>query len=61
MRLFLDTANIDASTDAVHAGVLTGSHTATIRYGALRAMIKHPLTDTGIERFFIDSAEYASV
>jgi len=31
-----------------------GSHIATIPYGLIKQMIKHPLTDTGIERFLND-------
>jgi len=31
-----------------------GSHIATIPYGLIKQMIKHPLTDAGIERFLND-------
>lgn len=31
-----------------------GSHIATIPYGVIKQMIKHPLTDAGIERFLAD-------
>jgi transaldolase len=31
-----------------------GAHIATIPYGVLMQMIKHPLTDTGIEKFLAD-------
>lgn len=31
-----------------------GSHIATIPYGVLKQMVKHPLTDAGIEKFMKD-------
>ncbi len=40
---------------------LAGSHIATVPYSVLTAMLKHPLTDTGIEKFLADSRKYASV
>jgi transaldolase len=40
---------------------LAGAHVATIPYAVLQAMLKHPLTDTGIERFLADARKYASV
>jgi transaldolase len=45
----------------VIAAALAGSHVATIPYSVLQQMIKHPLTDVGIERFLADSRKYASV
>jgi len=38
-----------------------GAHIATVPYAVLQAMLKHPLTDVGIERFLADSRKYASV
>lgn len=35
-----------------------GAQIATIPYGLLKAMVKHPLTDVGIERFLADSKAY---
>lgn len=32
----------------------SGAHIATVPYAVLRQMIKHPLTDAGIERFLKD-------
>ncbi len=32
-----------------------GAHIATIPYGVLRGMLRHPLTDAGIERFLADA------
>jgi transaldolase len=40
---------------------LAGAHVATIPYSVLQAMLKHPLTDIGIERFLADSRKYAAV
>jgi transaldolase len=40
---------------------LAGAHVATIPYGVFQQMLKHPLTDVGIERFLADSRKYASV
>jgi transaldolase len=40
---------------------LAGAHIATVPYAVLQQMIKHPLTDVGIERFLADSRKYASV
>jgi transaldolase len=40
---------------------LAGSHVATIPYSVLLAMLKHPLTDIGIERFLADSRKYAAI
>lgn len=30
---------------------LAGAHIATVPYGVIEQMTKHPLTDTGIEKF----------
>ncbi len=38
-----------------------GAHIATLPYNVFLAMIKHPLTDAGIERFLADSRKYAAV
>ena len=38
----------------VVAAARAGSHIATVPYGVIMAMLKHPLTDSGIERFLKD-------
>ncbi len=35
-----------------------GAQIATVPYGLLKAMVKHPLTDVGIEKFLADSKAY---
>jgi transaldolase len=40
---------------------LAGSHIATLPYAVFQSMIKHPLTDVGIERFLADARKYAAV
>ena len=35
-----------------------GAPIATVPYAVLKAMVRHPLTDTGIERFIADSKSY---
>ena len=40
---------------------LAGAHVATVPYAVLQAMLKHPLTDAGIERFLADARKYAAV
>lgn len=40
---------------------LAGSHVATIPYNVLQQMLKHPLTDLGIERFLADSRKYSAI
>jgi transaldolase len=40
---------------------LAGAHIATIPYSVLEAMLKHPLTDIGIERFLADARKYSPV
>lgn len=46
-------ASIRHPMHAVQAALL-GSHIATIPYGVLKQMVKHPLTDAGIEKFMAD-------
>lgn len=46
-------ASIRGPQDAVDAA-LAGAHIATIPYKVILQMIKHPLTDAGIERFLKD-------
>ncbi|MEE8385304.1 MAG: fructose-6-phosphate aldolase, partial [Dehalococcoidia bacterium] len=36
-----------------------GAPIATVPYSVLRAMVKHPLTDVGIERFLADAQSYS--
>lgn len=53
----LDTEVITASVrNPIHvmAAALIGSDIATIPYSVFKAMVKHPLTDIGIERFLSD-------
>ncbi|WP_457630712.1 fructose-6-phosphate aldolase [Oceanithermus sp.] len=53
----IDTEIIAASVrhpQHVTAAALAGSDIATIPYKVFQAMLKHPLTDTGIERFLAD-------
>jgi len=40
---------------------LAGAHIATLPYAVFSAMIRHPLTDVGIERFLADSRKYVAV
>jgi transaldolase len=42
----------------VIAAAKAGAHIATLPYQVLTAMIKHPLTDVGIERFLADARRY---
>lgn len=37
---------------------LAGAPIATLPYAVLKAMLKHPLTDSGIEKFLADSQKY---
>lgn len=46
-------ASIRHPMHAVQAALL-GSHIATIPYNVLKQMVKHPLTDAGIEKFMAD-------
>ncbi|BCJ87645.1 fructose-6-phosphate aldolase [Effusibacillus dendaii] len=53
----IDTEIIAASVrHPVHVtqAALSGAHIATCPYGVIERMIKHPLTDQGIERFLAD-------
>jgi transaldolase (EC 2.2.1.2) len=58
VRIF-DTYGIDTQVIAasirhpqhVIEAALAGSHIATVPYGVFKNMLRHPLTDTGIERF----------
>jgi len=38
--------------------VQAGAPIATVPYAVLQAMVRHPLTDVGIERFVADSRTY---
>ena len=53
-------ASIRLPTHVV-AAALAGAHVATLPFPILQAMVKHPLTDVGIERFLADSRKYAAV
>jgi transaldolase len=52
-------ASIRSAPHVIQAA-LAGAHIATLPYAVLQAMVKHPLTDAGIERFLADSRKYAS-
>ena len=43
----------------VTQAALAGAHVATLPYGIFQQLLKHPLTDVGIERFLADSRKYA--
>jgi transaldolase len=43
------------------AAAQAGAHIATLPYAVLKAMIRHPLTDVGIERFLADARRYMQV
>ena len=45
-------------TRHVVAAAQAGAHIATLPYAVLKAMIRHPLTDVGIERFLADARRY---
>lgn len=45
----------------VTQAALAGAHIATMPYAVLQAILKHPLTDIGIERFLADSRKYSAV
>jgi transaldolase len=51
-------ASIRTPTHVIGAA-LAGAHVATVPYSVLQSMLRHPLTDTGIERFLADSRKYA--
>jgi transaldolase len=53
-------ASIRGAPHVIQAA-LAGAHVATVPYAVLQAMLKHPLTDVGIERFLADSRKYAAV
>ena len=52
-------ASIRGPQDVVDAA-RCGAHIATVPYKVLRQMVKHPLTDSGIERFLADWASVPS-
>lgn len=53
-------ASIRLPTHVTRAA-LAGAHVATVPWAVLEAMVKHPLTDIGIERFLADSRKYSHV
>lgn len=53
-------ASIRSAPHVVQAA-LAGAHIATMPYSVFQLMIKHPLTDVGIERFIADSKKYVVV
>jgi transaldolase len=53
MKFFIDTANVRNPLHVVEAA-LAGAHIATIPFSVIAVMVKHPLTDIGIEKFLVD-------
>jgi len=53
-------ASIRLPTHVTQAAI-AGAHVVTMPWNILQAMVKHPLTDIGIERFLADSRKYSSV
>ncbi|MEK8126342.1 fructose-6-phosphate aldolase [Paenibacillus filicis] len=47
------TASVRTTTHVIDAALL-GAHIATVPYKVIQQMVRHPLTDTGIERFLKD-------
>ena len=52
-------ASIRLPTHVTQAA-LAGAHVTTMPWNVLQAMVKHPLTDIGIERFLADSRKYSA-
>lgn len=46
------------STEHVRIASLMGSHIATVPFEIIKQMFRHPLTDTGLERFLKDWKKY---
>ena len=44
------------SPDHIHQSALIGADVATVPPGVLRSLIKHPLTDKGLDAFMADWA-----
>ncbi|MCQ2799733.1 MAG: fructose-6-phosphate aldolase [Bacilli bacterium] len=64
MNYGYDTKIIAASirnTEHVQQCALAGSDIATIPYGVLKKLIKHPLTDDGLEQFRVAAAKTAAL
>jgi transaldolase len=53
-------ASIRLPTHVTQAA-LAGAHIATMPWPVMQAMVKHPLTDIGIERFLADARKYSPV
>jgi transaldolase len=53
-------ASIRTAPHVIQAA-LAGAHIATLPYAVFQQILKHPLTDAGIERFLADSRKYAAV
>ena len=41
----------------VHESAMLGAHVATVPFGILEKMFKHPLTDSGVEKFLKDAGK----
>lgn len=54
--MYFEVKNVTLIFSAAQAllAARSGAHIATVPYAVLRQMIKHPLTDAGIERFLKD-------
>jgi transaldolase len=53
-------ASIRLPTHVIQAA-MAGAHICTLPWPVMQAMVKHPLTDIGIERFLADSRKYSPV
>lgn len=53
-------ASIRLPTQVTEAA-LAGAHVTTMPWAVMQAMVKHPLTDVGIERFLADARKYSEV
>ena len=53
-------ASIRLPTHVTQAAI-AGAHVTTMPWAVMQAMVKHPLTDIGIERFLADSRKYSPV
>ena len=54
MKFFMDSANLDAIRFGVAPGLLDGL-TTTLPAKVFEQIVRHPLTDVGLERFLADA------
>lgn len=55
MEFFLDTASVAEVSEAARWGVIRG---VTVPLAVLKQAMRHPLTDSGLDRFLKDWARY---